>query len=126
MSRAANFDVSRLPSYRSSCIERFHPYARVSARRPQDTLMTTVDYRYREGARSAARCEEAHNDVSAYEEDPPAAGVDVDREVPAESPEERLGRSKLAGTLTELLDALRNTYLTLQAVRAFLAPGQTK
>lgn len=42
MSKAQNFDVSRLPPYRSSLIERFHPYARVSARRPQDSLMACI------------------------------------------------------------------------------------
>ncbi|PIL24027.1 hypothetical protein GSI_13778 [Ganoderma sinense ZZ0214-1] len=98
--------------------------------------MTTVDNRYQEGvvgeepaphARSTARREETHDDTSTYEEHSLAVGVEADGcEAPSEEERFKLGRSKLAGALTELLEALRSRYLTVQAVRAFLAPGQTK
>ncbi|OBZ75361.1 hypothetical protein A0H81_04317 [Grifola frondosa] len=39
-----NQDSMRLPSYRESHLERYHPYPRCS--RPLDHLMNTVDYRY--------------------------------------------------------------------------------
>ncbi|KAM5536029.1 hypothetical protein V8D89_010287 [Ganoderma adspersum] len=38
-------DSSRLPSYRSSHVGRFHPYPRGGPRRGEDPLMQTVDYR---------------------------------------------------------------------------------
>ncbi|EMD34412.1 hypothetical protein CERSUDRAFT_97671 [Gelatoporia subvermispora B] len=38
-------DTSRLPSYRSSYLGRYHPYPQ-TRRRASDRLMQTVDYRY--------------------------------------------------------------------------------
>ncbi|PIL36670.1 hypothetical protein GSI_00359 [Ganoderma sinense ZZ0214-1] len=38
-------DTSRLPSYRSTHVGRFHPYPRGGPRRREDALMQTVDHR---------------------------------------------------------------------------------
>ncbi|CCM05427.1 uncharacterized protein FIBRA_07644 [Fibroporia radiculosa] len=46
--QAVSLSHFRLPSYRSSYLERFHPYVRTRARRKVD-LMQTVDYRYDHG-----------------------------------------------------------------------------
>ena len=43
MNKAQDFDVSRLPAYRKSYLERFHPYARVSTRQPSEMLMVRVN-----------------------------------------------------------------------------------
>ncbi|TBU50816.1 hypothetical protein BD309DRAFT_985438 [Dichomitus squalens] len=132
MSKAQNFDVSRLPAYRKSYLERFHPYARVSTRRTSEMLMTTVDYRHGEAAtggdpapyaRSSERCEETHDTQASGYEDPPVVDAESGCEVPIE---ERLARSKLADALLELLGALRTRYLTMQAVQGFLSSGPTK
>ncbi|KAI0748161.1 hypothetical protein C8Q80DRAFT_1270601 [Daedaleopsis nitida] len=128
--QAHNFDPSRLPAYRSSFLERFHPYGRAAAsHHAQDRLMTTVDHRYRERPileaqpdRPAEPCcqEIPDSDALPGEQNSPAVGVEDD-EIPVG---ERLGHSKLAAAFSALLEALRVKYLTKEAVRDFLRPKE--
>ncbi|KAI0807551.1 hypothetical protein C8Q74DRAFT_72686 [Fomes fomentarius] len=126
-----SFDPSRLPSYRSSFLERHqsHPYAAALAAHPRyarrDPLMVTVDHRYQ--VQSIAEVEECvpqtrppsgrqetpDNNVSPDE-------LDDDGRVEEVPVQERLGRSKLASMWSTFVDTLSNKYLTKEALRDFL------
>ncbi|KAI0370302.1 hypothetical protein BV20DRAFT_1052633 [Pilatotrama ljubarskyi] len=130
-----SLESSRLPSYRSFHVIRFHPYPRTARSRPEERLITIMDRRTFEGpiiaeAAAAAQirptsgCEEApDNDTSTFELDPlPVLSAEPEQQDPPAEAEAaaELGRSKLAAALTDLLGALHCRYLTLEAVRNFL------
>ncbi|KAI0709281.1 hypothetical protein C8Q76DRAFT_799299 [Earliella scabrosa] len=124
--QASNF---RLPSYRSSFLERGHPYGRAVAVHNEDRLMTTIDYRYTTPPivevsslpprSEGPRCEELP-DPDASVLDLPVVGLEPeDGELPVP---ERLSGSRLARTFSARAKALCNKYLTKQAARDFLVP----
>ncbi|KAI0773795.1 hypothetical protein C8Q74DRAFT_783397 [Fomes fomentarius] len=131
----SKLDNSRLPSYHYTHLGRYHPYARATRRRLEDTFMnldvhihTNVELHpvtpSIEPAPTQLHPLEGENavldnDVSSLELDAPAtnliappARVDLGRDQPSEpepepEPQHELGRGKLAASLAELLRALR-------------------
>ncbi|PIL31478.1 hypothetical protein GSI_06180 [Ganoderma sinense ZZ0214-1] len=131
------FDPSRLPSYRSSHVGRFHPYPRGGPRRGQDALMQTVDYRTADRTPGLDTIPEepepvhlsplAHQeipdgDVSFFELDHPVVGDAsyFDRGVRVEN----AGEKTRLTAITHILTALRRRSLALLASMNVLKSGR--
>ncbi|KAI1793019.1 hypothetical protein LXA43DRAFT_303904 [Ganoderma leucocontextum] len=127
-------DPSRLPSYRSTHVGRFHPYPRSTPRRGEDALMQTVDYRTVDHITELATipeqpehvhlrplvvCQEVPDgDVSSLELDYPVVG-DASFFEQAVRAEDDVGE-KVKAAVAHLLVALRRRSLALWAVLDFL------
>ncbi|RPD66173.1 hypothetical protein L226DRAFT_609065 [Lentinus tigrinus ALCF2SS1-7] len=96
--QAQNFDISRLPAYRSSVLERFHPYARKATRRNQDRLMLTIDRRYAAQPIAEEATTAPTPPIVEEEDEGLAAGG-------------QLARGKLAAALAVLLEILRFKFI---------------
>ncbi|KAI0670344.1 hypothetical protein C8Q78DRAFT_1079322 [Trametes maxima] len=135
--QARNAQSSRLPTYRSTHMGRYHPYPRIVRTHCQERLLDAMELRYEEEAlweepaeepvdeplpqdRRARPCEEVlARDYSLYEDEPlPATPRDEVGTVEAEAPPPTQG--DLVSALADLLTLLRRKYFSFGAVKRFL------
>ncbi|KAI0362140.1 hypothetical protein OH77DRAFT_22459 [Trametes cingulata] len=120
---------SRLPAYRASHMERFHPYPRVVPERCRDRLLRTVDYRYvedplweEEGVMEEGRVSIGGEDADAaniHLQHESASSVGVQDEKPVrDAAEPQESRSKLMAALSDIFTALRSKYLSFLDMNA--------
>ncbi|KAI0374931.1 hypothetical protein BV20DRAFT_1048933 [Pilatotrama ljubarskyi] len=130
-----NTRSSRLPAYRASHMERYHPYPRVVPERCRDRLLRTVDYRYvedplweEEAAMEEGRVAINGEGANSHLQHESAVSVSVREEkaeqIAGEGPS--LGRNKLAAALSDILAALRDKCLPFLTMGASSKVGQAK
>ncbi|KAM5530266.1 hypothetical protein V8D89_013591 [Ganoderma adspersum] len=128
-------DTSRLPSYRSTHVGRFHPYPRGGPRRGEDVLMQTIDYRTEDHITELATIPEEpepvhlrplvvfqempDGDVSSLKLDCPVVGDAGFFEQGVRAEEDEVAE-KVKVAVAHLLVAIRRRSLALWAVVDFL------
>ncbi|KAI0647089.1 hypothetical protein C8Q79DRAFT_925719 [Trametes meyenii] len=134
-----NAQSSRLPTYRSTHMGRYHPYPRVARTYCQEQLLDTMEYHYEEEAlweepaeellpqeRRVRHCEEVlARDYTSYEDDALPATPHDDDGTTAEVPPPQ-AQGDVVSAFADLFALLRRKYFSFRAVKRFLQVEQLK